>query len=773
MKESYDEELARLTKDIELNPTDTSVYFYRAFFYEANDQYELAIADLDKLIEMYPNYAHAYFNRAMIHLGDNNYQLALLDLNRAIELEPNSEMSNYRNRAKIHEHYFNYGLAISDYTKQIESKPHDVMSFIARGLIIQKLFQNDEFVTESEYKKYVEELKLNKKNQIALSSIHSMVNIDFFNLASLNKKIELDCNDLDSYIQRAEFNQELKNNELALADYNKAIELDKHCVDSYWYRRRIHEIMGNYELALEDYKAVIELSPDDIDSYLHRAYFYENLGRYELALVDYNKAIELKEKRVLTYFDRARIHTQLKKYELALADYEKIITLEPKESRKHKINSYIAKLKIYIHLEDYDKALIDCNHAIELNLSRNVISQEITSIFIVLYYYKALICNKLKDYNQAIVYCDEMISLIPKNENDKYIDNYHLAIDLAIQQENYNKAKEYNNQYFSNVSNKEKKHEEIYTKHLSNSQELERKNKALEEKIIELELEKQQKEEAYQKLYAKEKEMLSFFTHTMRNALASAPESLRQAIRLLGSEDYESNQKNYEAINEITALFSTLSLTDCLIDTFKQSIYEPDEFKRAWESDIAGEASPEWFIASALRQSLNRILFMSDTTELRKLLHNQPTRIKPTRKSFIEHILPLEINSEGIDTFFEWLKELPTIEVSIASTPVKFGMNNIKYSLLFAITSELILNALKYWNGQDKIYIVWEHKQSNYVFRVLNGCMKNASSNLAGTNKGLAFIKRLTHLLGEQATFDTQVSDTQFEVTLTLQASLL
>ena len=165
----------------------------------------------------------------------------------------------------------------------------------------------------------------------------------------------------------------------------------------------------------------------------------------------------------------------------------------------------------------------------------------------------------------------------------------------------------------------------------------------------------EQKDALHKALHDKEKEMLSFFTHTMRNALATAPESLRQAISLLGSEVYEKDTKHYQAINKIASLFSTLSLTDCLIDTFKQSISDPEEFKHSWQTDHTGEASPKWVIASALRQSLNRIIFMSDTSELRKLLGNPETvLIKATRKSFIEEVLPFNVDSQGVDVFYDW-----------------------------------------------------------------------------------------------------------------------
>ncbi|MDP2902404.1 MAG: hypothetical protein Q8N96_04775 [Methylovulum sp.] len=303
---------------------------------------------------------------------------------------------------------------------------------------------------------------------------------------------------------------------------------------------------------------------------------------------------------------------------------------------------------------------------------------------------------------------------------------------------------------------------------------LEEKNNALKENNKKLESALEKEEKLYKELHEKEKEMLSFFTHTMRNALATAPESLRQAIRLLGSEDYESNQKHYKAINKIAALFSTLSLTDCLIDTFKQSISEPEEFQRAWQNDNEGDATPKWVIASALRQSLNRIIFMSDTSELRQLLNNADIpAIVAMRKSFIDNILPLNLDNQGITAFYQWLSGITSLEITIEDHNLYFGVNQVKFSLLFAISSELILNALKYWNGSGKIQIRWYIEQEHFIFKVTNTCETNASSSLAGTHKGIAFIKRLIELLGEQAQFSCSVEEQLFIAELKLHQSLL
>ncbi len=373
-----------------------------------------------------------------------------------------------------------------------------------------------------------------------------------------------------------------------------------------------------------------------------------------------------------------------------------------------------------------------------------------------------------QDYNQA-AYWYEKVGYSEGKIN-------HQWLNIQIKMKNFDLAKQALEEFYSDADDFEYDYKYICLTAIGLSEQLEEKNKQLEEKNQRLELEIKEKEKAYLAIHEKEKEMLSFFTHTMRNALSTAPESLRQAIHLLGGEVYERDTKHYQAINKIAALFSTLSLTDCLIDTFKQSISDPQEFRQSWQNDHTGEATPKWVIASALRQALNRIIFMSDTAELRKLLNNPETAlIKATRKSFIEEVLPLNVDSYGVEVFYGWtLAHIPVVEVSIAdSDTLNFGLNQIRFSLLFAITSELILNALKYWDGENRIQIAWQlTEQGCYVFSVKNHCKANASSNLAGTHKGLAFINRLVELLGNQAQFVCKSEDQLFTAELILTRAL-
>ncbi|MDP3839520.1 MAG: tetratricopeptide repeat protein [Methylococcales bacterium] len=419
-------------------------------------------------------------------------------------------------------------------------------------------------------------------------------------------------------------------------------------------------------------------------------------------------------------------------WKTALYCFNKAIEQEP-----NNCEAYIKRGNCYLNLRDFTKANEDFN-----------------------------IANKLSNNDCEESENNEYYLLAKFSDSEEHKKLFYiLASNVSVSNNKYEKAEEYINKAFyiynddSMEDTIEIEYKKGYLKSIYNAEK------------IELQIEETKK--ANKIAHEKEKEMLSFFTHTMRNALATAPESLRQAIRLLGSEDYEKNQKHYEAINEIAALFSTITLTDCLIDTFKQSIYDTEEFKRAWQQDNAGDATPEWFIASALRQSLNRIIFMEDATGLRKLINNQGELIKPTRKAFIEQVLPLDVNQKDVEKFYHWLQSITALEVNIEKSTAQFGANQIKFSLMFAISSELILNALKYWGGTGKIQINWYIDAEYYIFSVSNACKANANSQLAGTHKGLAFINRLIELLGEHAQFNCTANEQLFSAELKLHKNLL
>ena len=456
-------------------------------------------------------------------------------------------------------------------------------------------------------------------------------------LKDYNKAIQLNSSVAEFYSLRGICYHKKENYVLALNDFNKAIQLNPRYANAYNNRGKYYFEQKNYELAIQDGNKAIELNPDFYELYNNRGKCYFEQEKYELALNDFNKAILLNPNYFEAYHNIGNIYAQQKNYELAFDNFNKSIQINPQYS-----GSYDNIGNCYTEQEKYELALINYDKAIELN-PNNVLA----------YINRAKLFYIKKEYAFTLDNYDKAIHISGSVDLKKEL--YFLANTVATGAKKYQRARGYIEKAFENVSLEELRHKQVYLIGIDNAEEIDRKNQELEEKNKQLELEIKEKEKAYRAAHEKEKEMLSFFTHTMRNALATAPESLRQAIRLLGSDVYEKDTNHYQAINKIASLFSTLSLTDCLIDTFKQSINDPQEFKQSWQKDHTGEATPKWVIASAIRQSLNRIIFMSDTSELRKLLNNPETAlIKATRKSFIEDVLPLNVDSQGVDVFYAW-----------------------------------------------------------------------------------------------------------------------
>ncbi len=656
----------------------------------------------------------AIFKLGLKFFSEGNFIFAANYFTKAIKLNPNTP-NFYYNRAVCYLEQKKYKFALSDYNKVIKLNPSDVDAYNSRGIC---------YFREKNYKLALEDF--NKAIQLNNNYCKAYLNRGNWYyeqnnyesaLKDYDKCILLDPNNFEAYNNRGIYYSKQKNYELALKDYNKSIKLNPSYIKAYINRGNCYSEQEIHELALNDYNTAIQLSPNDAEVYNGLGIYYFKQGSYDISLNFYNKSIQLNPKYAVFYNNRGSCYFEQRNYELALNDYNKAIQLDISYA-----NAYFNRGVCYSEQKKYDSMLEDFNKSIKIEHSKKL--------------------------------C-------------------FLSSNVCISSKNYKEARYYIEKAFENATAEELQHKQVYLSGIDNAEEIDRKNQELEEKNKKLESQIEETKKANKIAHEKEKEMLSFFTHTMRNALATAPESLRQAIRLLGSEDYEKNQKHYEAINEITALFSTLSLTDCLIDTFKQSIYDTEEFKRAWQNDNTGEATPQWFIAAALRQSLNRIIFMSNTRELRKLLQDDVKLIKPTRKAFIEQVLPLDINKQGVESFYQWLNSLTAIDISIEENTVQFGVNQIKFSLLFSITSELILNALKYWSGTGKIQIRWVMEKDYYIFTVKNACRKNASSNLAGTHKGLAFIKRLMELLGEQAYFTPIAENLSFTAELKLHKNLL
>ncbi len=260
-----------------------------------------------------------------------------------------------------------------------------------------------------------------------------------------------------------------------------------------------------------------------------------------------------------------------------------------------------------------------------------------------------------------------------------------------------------------------------------------------------------------------QRDMLSYLTHTLSNTFAGRPEAARQAMRILGSELYENNA-GYTAINNIASMMSTFLFAQQLVSTFKIYVADPEALRKNWETDREGDASITTALAMSLRQTLSQLVFSSNQLDTldRLLLDKGADAIKNTRKSFMDEMIPLDVNVANAHRVFDWVRDhIGIMHITIdPAAELHFHSNSTRFTFFFSGFSELLFNALKYSDATQPIEITWGKSGDAYVFRCENAWSEDSISHRQGSDKGLVFLDRLTRMLG--ASLEKRIEGSRF-----------
>ncbi len=151
----------------------------------------------------------------------------------------------------------------------------------------------------------------------------------------------------------------------ALRDYNTAIELNPKFAQSYYNRGVVKREMGDLQGALTDYNTAIKLNNKYNDAYYNRGLLKgQQLGDLHGAIDDLNNAIYLDHSKSEYFECRAIINSLLKKHTNALKDYNIAIQMDNENS-----NAYLNRARLFLELEEFEKAKQDVNSAQRLGCS--------------------------------------------------------------------------------------------------------------------------------------------------------------------------------------------------------------------------------------------------------------------------------------------------------------------------------------------------------------------------------------------------------------------
>ena len=312
------------TKALAIDPSDATIYRWRATAYDDSGNYEKAVEDYTKALTIKPDYQSALSRRAMAYRHLEQSDAAVTDFTKAIALEPNDAF-NYTWRGMTYSDLKRWDVAIADFTRAIALEPNDGFNHRWRGRAYRNL---------GDYEKA---------------------------LADLARSIELEPNAF-AYSQRGQVYDAMKSPEKAIIEYTKAIEITPAAErEDYLFNRALtYDDLKKYELALADLTAAIELSPNDPLNHKWRGIIRGKTGDFDAGLKDLNRAIDLNPD-ANTYYHRGKLYEEMGKQDLAIADASRSIDIAPN------VFHYRRRASAYEVIGKYDLALQDCNMAFLIN----------------------------------------------------------------------------------------------------------------------------------------------------------------------------------------------------------------------------------------------------------------------------------------------------------------------------------------------------------------------------------------------------------------------
>ena len=142
-------------------------------------------------------------------------------------------------------------------------------------------------------------------------------------------RIELDPNNPDRYVSRAESENNSHQHDKAIADYSRAIELDPNNPDWYVSRADSKDNNNQHDKAIADYSRAIELDPKNPDYLGLRADSRIAHNEYGKALADFTESIRLAPDRAGGYLRRGDVYLKVGQFDQAGEDYDRAVAVDP------------------------------------------------------------------------------------------------------------------------------------------------------------------------------------------------------------------------------------------------------------------------------------------------------------------------------------------------------------------------------------------------------------------------------------------------------------
>ena len=310
----FKEALNYYTKSIQSFPKYKDAYFSRAKTYLLLTDSLKAYRDLKNLIKLDSNQARAHFYLGVMAYRAAGFEQAIQDFDKALDINPTYALAyNYRAEA-----YKELGLtapAIEDYTKAIEYESNVALLYFGRGKCYLDVEAYDYAIHDFDqaialearqniYRQFRAETHFLAGNYyLASQDIDALQQI-------IPEDIPLHYHSLNAFC-KAQNN----NFEGAIQSMNKVIQNQQNNPESYAERASYYMRNNNLSQALNDYQTALSLDQDNPEYQMHIADLFFKLEDYQQAIHFLNQVILIDATHAQLWYTRglAYLKTNRKK----------------------------------------------------------------------------------------------------------------------------------------------------------------------------------------------------------------------------------------------------------------------------------------------------------------------------------------------------------------------------------------------------------------------------------------------------------------------------
>lgn len=293
-----------LDKAISLNPRP-EFYFWRGVFYQNDKNYKMAINEYKMATQGGFENVDLYNNLAISLSKEQLYKEGLEAVNKALDINPNFAAA-FSTRSILNFFLFNLDESCVDYKRAVDlearkrfdipieicnSEDNNIQIQYAADLLAgQKMYQEAlvGYLMLEERKVITSSILLNigycyyKLNSYELAEDYYLMSMELSDSESdlLYENISLLYYDWEKYEKSIEYN-------------TKRIKLNPNNHNAYLERGGTYRKLKKYDLALKDFNKSLEIKPDFFRAYAYRAYLNNELKNYEKAMVDAHESIRL------------------------------------------------------------------------------------------------------------------------------------------------------------------------------------------------------------------------------------------------------------------------------------------------------------------------------------------------------------------------------------------------------------------------------------------------------------------------------------------------